>query len=87
MGARGLPDNCVDHGVLLRLEIHQVVGASEKSHGDAALPAYRGLSRALPHPGRRRERPAVLLPSTLEVARRRKGTVEFCVLEERRKEK
>lgn len=74
MGARGLLDYRVDHGILLYLEVDQVIGASEIFDSDSSFPPDRHLPYTFPHTGRCRERSAVLLSSALATAGRRQGT-------------
>lgn len=74
MGTCGVFDNRMDHGIFFYLEIYQIISACKISYGNITLSSNHRLSHAFSHFGGRRERSAILLSSTLGIARRCQGT-------------
>lgn len=50
MGTDCLFDYRLDHGIFLRLEVHQIIGTSEIPDRDSAISFNRRLPHAVPYP-------------------------------------
>lgn len=73
MGTDCLFDYRLDHGIFLRLEVHQIIGTSEIPDRDSAISFNRRLPHAVPYPWRCWQGSAIFLPPSLGTARRREG--------------